>query len=45
MLFIDETSPAFQQANDAFVVPQDIRNMTRTLPADIGAYKAAPFPE
>jgi hypothetical protein len=44
-LFIDETSAAYQKANDAYVLPKDIRNLDRTLPADLGAYKAAPFPE
>ncbi len=44
-LNIDEESPAYQQGDAAYMVPLDITGATRITPPDMGAYKAAAFPE
>ena len=45
LLNIDLESAAYQQGDDAFIVPLDITGATRVSPPDLGAYKAAEFPE
>lgn len=44
-LNIDETSKAIGIGDPAFLVPNDILNVTRTLPPDAGAYQHAEQPE
>jgi hypothetical protein len=40
----DDRGGAYQNGDDAFIVPTDILGVTRTSPPDIGAYQSAPFP-
>lgn len=42
---IDDTSAAFAKGNSAYLIPQDILGITRTLPPDLGAYQSKPFPK
>jgi hypothetical protein len=42
---IDNTSSAFAKGNPAYLIPQDILGITRTLPPDLGAYQSKPFPK
>ena len=44
-LNIDPESAAYQQGDAAYMVPLDLIGATRIAPPDLGAYKAAAFPE
>lgn len=43
-LKINNTSSAFANGNQAFLILNDILGIRRTLPPDLGAYQNAPFP-